>query len=241
MFGLISVLPLASLMLSGLASTNGEGLGARAPITSVAIAMTLASSSLAFGLIYRGQFAREDFLDREIEHVEANIIFLRVKPTLATLLASSSDKNPKNSSTGEPEREPPRRAFARAARQVGRWFLVFRFWEPSTSAGKGENVNIEQAVREVELAGERLQEMNGFRVTRDRLQSALEQMEQWEKLAKEARALLESATAHCRNQLRDLALEEERALLEIENAFYIASAGMKGPMDPNTEVAAAVR
>jgi hypothetical protein len=210
-----------SLALAGMLPPDRS----RLALTAVSLAMMLAASGLAFGLIYRGHFSREEYLERELARCEERIIALRQPPTLIEMMSSQF-----GDISGHIRAGMRARFVDRAWRAVPRrlrvwWRRPRRFW---TDAEKVEVVEVDP-MDELSLPTAQLTELNDLRALRDQLRARWERLEVVENERKDAESSLGKATQERLTRLNAIKVEHVRALLELENAHDIARTTLEGP------------
>lgn len=219
----IAVSPLLSLAVAGLL----PGFEKRAVLSCVAISMMLGATGLTFGLIYRGQFAHEEYLEREILRCERRAAHLRQRPTLASVFAQARFSDEEAARAVRRQFESQLKAQRRARRSLARWVMRLAGGGPRTpkpaAAPRGSEaqqsplLRAEQRLELRRLRGERaalserLEQVQYARVRQDEAQEELVRLE------------AEKAAQHAR-------LQEEcaQALLEMENAYAVACATLSG-------------
>ncbi|HYL74815.1 MAG TPA: hypothetical protein VEU96_11460 [Bryobacteraceae bacterium] len=219
-FGAIGILSPLSLTLVGVLAGQQERYG----ITAVAVSMTVSGIGLAFGIMYRGQFAHEEYLEREIARRQASIASLRLKPTLAGILATTGfTQRPKHRSAPLPG--VPTERFWRSI-----WGPFRRSRHRSQIDSPFiDNNEEERLIEGLTLSPEQRVALNTVRIKRDLAREQLTRLTTVQKEYAEVSAKLAEFTTQYQNQHRDLKIAYECAILALESAFDIAKTSLKGP------------
>jgi hypothetical protein len=218
-FGIVSVMPPLSLALSGLVSGRGGPIA----ITAVGVSMVLASYGLAFGVMYRGLFIRQDWLERIIERVEGQIEFLRSEPTLKSVCADGRlDFDMAVTPLVTQEKTAQSGLFAKQY-----WWRSLGFLRRQTSVPTSPQPETGLSVlNDLHLTTDQITAISRCTSERDRLQAAADHIDKLSEPYKQANEERDHIGERYRSQLRDLEVETERALIEFENAFEVARASL---------------
>jgi hypothetical protein len=218
LFSLLALAPSIALILAGTLPKEKSYIA----LTAVAIAMTLSASGLAFGLIYRGHFAKEDYLEREIARCEYRITMLRQRPTLANLVFARYGEISDLIRGDLRARFSDRQFWRNVRRRWKRIFLRLRNGEVV------EQIDVSPA-DEIALSDAERTRLSECRALRDQLRARWERLTAVDVERQEAQSRMSAALRERVEGMRGVYVEYACGLFDMENAYDIALASLEGP------------